>query len=159
MIAFAIKESSSQSLPKSRPGHEPMPYKNSLPSTSGRCDGAPTAAPGARRSPRPHLQAATWLSCVLLVSCSAGGATKAPATVTLVQVNSPYLDLQTGPGRGYPVLHSVLKGERVQVLYQRAGYVKVRTVEDIETKTVEGWVKAAALAAAQPATPPTVSHR
>jgi uncharacterized protein YgiM (DUF1202 family) len=110
------------------------------------------------RTQQTLLRITVCLSLVVMITPATFAIDKTPAA-TVVQVESPYLDLQTGPGRGYPVLHSVLKGEQVRVLYQRAGYVKVRTVEDIESKSVEGWVKASALVAAQSGTTPTVTHR
>ncbi len=110
------------------------------------------------RAAQAAVQITLCLPLMMIITPDAVAADKLPAA-TLVQVESAYLDPQTGPGRGYPVLHSVLKGEKVHVLYQRAGYVKVRTVEDIESKSVEGWVKASAMAAAQSGTPPTVTHR
>jgi hypothetical protein len=51
-----------------------------------------------------------------------------------VVVTGPYLDLRTGPGRGYPVTQSVPRGARVVVLFQRTDWYKVRT-----DKGREGW--------------------
>jgi len=70
-----------------------------------------------------------------------------------VIVSAPYLDLRTGPGRGYPVTQSVLRGERIEVLYQRTGYVKVRT-----ERKLEGWAEARALLEAHPAPLPDNSN-
>jgi len=63
-----------------------------------------------------------------------------------VVVADPYLELHTGPGRGYPVFHVVEGGSSVQILKRRTDWFKVRT-EDRR----EGWVaRAAMLATLQP---------
>jgi hypothetical protein len=49
-------------------------------------------------------------------------------------VKTPYLELHTGPGRGYPVFDVVPQGESVAVLFRRTEWLKVRT-----RRGVEGW--------------------
>jgi uncharacterized protein YgiM (DUF1202 family) len=49
-------------------------------------------------------------------------------------VVQPYLELHTGPGRGYPVTQVVARGEAVDVLMRRTEWFKVRT-----ERGVEGW--------------------
>lgn len=51
-----------------------------------------------------------------------------------VFVTEPYLDLHTGPGRGYPVFNVAERGESVDVLFRRTEWFKVRTQHG-----VEGW--------------------
>lgn len=51
-----------------------------------------------------------------------------------VFVTTPYLELRTGPGRGYPVFDVVPRGESVLVLFRRTEWLKVRT-----RRGVEGW--------------------
>src|SRR5208283_5437170 len=51
-----------------------------------------------------------------------------------VFVMQPYLELHTGPGRGYPVTQVVGRGESVEVLLRRTEWFKVRT-----ERGVEGW--------------------
>ena len=46
----------------------------------------------------------------------------------------PYLELHTGPGRGYPVTQVVARGESVDVLMRRTEWFKVRT-----ERGIEGW--------------------
>lgn len=52
-----------------------------------------------------------------------------------VFVTAPYLELHTGPGRGYPVFHVVPRDESVDVLKRRTDWFRVRT-----ERGVEGWV-------------------
>jgi len=52
-----------------------------------------------------------------------------------VVVADPYLELHTGPGRGYPVFHVVERGAAVEILKRRTDWFLVRT-EDRR----EGWV-------------------
>jgi hypothetical protein len=63
----------------------------------------------------------------------------APLTVSAreylqVFVTTPYLELHTGPGRGYPVFNVVERGASVDVLKRRTDWFKVRT-----DRGVEGW--------------------
>ena len=51
-----------------------------------------------------------------------------------VFVTTPYLELRTGPGRGYPVFDVVARGDSVLVLFRRTQWLKVRT-----RRGVEGW--------------------
>jgi len=53
-------------------------------------------------------------------------------------VAEPYLQLHTGPGRGYPVFHVVPRAESVDVLFRRTDWFKVRTEHG-----VEGWASQA----------------
>jgi len=55
-----------------------------------------------------------------------------------VVVAAPYLEMHTGPGRGYPVFHVVDRGETISVLKRRTDWFRVRT-----GKGKEGWVKRA----------------
>ncbi|HXW75290.1 MAG TPA: SH3 domain-containing protein [Steroidobacteraceae bacterium] len=49
-------------------------------------------------------------------------------------VTEPYLELHTGPGRGYPVFNVVPREASVDVLFRRTDWFKVRT-----ERGVEGW--------------------
>jgi hypothetical protein len=50
-------------------------------------------------------------------------------------VTEPYLEMHSGPGRGYPVFHVVPRDGSVDVLFRRTDWFKVRTEHG-----VEGWV-------------------
>jgi hypothetical protein len=53
-------------------------------------------------------------------------------------VAEPYLELHTGPGRGYPVFHVVPRHQSVDVLFRRTEWFRVRT-----ERGVEGWASQA----------------
>src|SRR5210317_1166165 len=59
----------------------------------------------------------------------------AAAELRTVTVADPYLEMHTGPGRGYPVFHVVDRGESVDVVMQRTDWYLVRTGNG-----KEGWV-------------------
>ncbi len=61
-----------------------------------------------------------------------------------VFVSEPYLELRTGPGRGYPVTQVVPRGESVDVLKRRTEYFLVRT-----QRGIEGWARQRDLIKAQ----------
>src|SRR6476469_7938215 len=54
-----------------------------------------------------------------------------------VFVSEPYLELSTGPGRGYPVFHVVPREDSVDVLFRRTDWFKVR-----DESGIEGWARA-----------------
>lgn len=53
-----------------------------------------------------------------------------------VQVADPYIELHTGPGRGFPIFHVVDRHEWVEIIKRKTDWFKVRT-----NKNVEGWVE------------------
>lgn len=57
-----------------------------------------------------------------------------PSRYVQVEVADPYLELRTGPGRGFPVFHVVPRGERVDILRSRTDWYKVR-----DDRGREGW--------------------
>jgi hypothetical protein len=52
-----------------------------------------------------------------------------------VSVADPYLEMHTGPGKGYPVFHVVDRGEEIDILMRRTDWFQVRTPDG-----TEGWV-------------------
>ena len=52
-----------------------------------------------------------------------------------VMVSDPYIEMRTGPGRGYPIFYVAGQGEAVTVLKRKTSWFKVRTGRD-----KEGWV-------------------
>jgi hypothetical protein len=58
----------------------------------------------------------------------------APRELLQLFVTEPFLELHTGPGRGYPATQVVARGESVDVLFRRTEWFKVRT-----ERGVEGW--------------------
>ncbi len=69
---------------------------------------------------------------------SAQAAEENIASDKLVVVNEPYMELHTGPGRGYPVFHVVAKDESVKVLARRTNWFKVETQT---RRPISGWVR------------------
>lgn len=73
-------------------------------------------------------------------------------------ITQPFIEMHTGPGRGYPVFYVTERSERVELLKQRTGWVKVRTLPrgpmDVDSdgnpipgsNTKEGWVRLEELA-------------
>ncbi len=53
----------------------------------------------------------------------------------LAKVEEPYIELHTGPGRGYPVFYIAERGEWVEILKRKTDWFKVRT-----HRKQEGWV-------------------
>ena len=58
-----------------------------------------------------------------------------------VQVIDPYLELHTGPGRGYPVIYVVEKGETISVISRRTTWYLIA-----DSRGKSGWVTRESLA-------------
>jgi hypothetical protein len=86
--------------------------------------------------PRPSLLISVALCCASVVpAAQAKRADPAP-----VVVQDAYVDLRTGPGRGYPTAYSAERGATIRLLRQRTDWIKVRTEGGRE-----GWVHRAQL--------------
>ncbi len=89
----------------------------------------------------------------VLVACAAclagvpAAADDAPATER-VQVATPYIELHTGPGRGYPVFHVAERRQWVVIELRRTDWYRVRVegTRDAAGQPVVGWVPRAQLA-------------
>lgn len=86
------------------------------------------------------LRACIALAMVLLLALGHHGAHAQLAKVERLQVADPYLEMHTGPGRGYPVFFVVARGDFVEVTMRHTDWYKVRT-----EKGQEGWVSRAQL--------------
>jgi hypothetical protein len=101
--------------------------------------------PRSRRLRRTSLALAFVVACSLSVTSlakqteeeKAAKAAAAQEKLLQVFVSEPYLELATGPGRGYAVFHVVEREQSVDVLYRRTDWFKVRTEQG-----VEGWARA-----------------
>lgn len=56
----------------------------------------------------------------------------------VLTVTAPYIDVYTGPGRGYPVFHAIERDEQIEVLKQRTDWFRIETQDRSGVK--EGWV-------------------
>lgn len=52
-----------------------------------------------------------------------------------VKVLDPYIEMHTGPGRGYPIFYVISRDEMVEVMFRHTDWFKVRT-----SQGKEGWV-------------------
>ena len=80
------------------------------------------------------------LAALLLVALAfAAGAVRADDFFT-VAVADPYLELHTGPGRGYPKFHVIERGETVEIIKRRTDWFLVQ-----DERGTRGWVVRAQL--------------
>jgi hypothetical protein len=68
----------------------------------------------------------------LAIANNAAGAERLPRAVTIAD---PYIELHTGPGRGYPVFFVAERGEDIALLKRRTEWFKVQVA-----RGQEGWV-------------------
>ena len=82
---------------------------------------------------------ASGILCAAL--CLPGIAAARGAIPVAVEVADAYLELHTGPGRGYPVTRVIPRGDRVEVLKRRTDWYLLR-----DDRGHEGWAKRKAMA-------------
>lgn len=79
------------------------------------------------------------LIVLLLVLTNIGMA--AEEKKNFLNVADPYIEVHTGPGRGYPIFYVVGRGEWIEVLFRQTDWFKVRTDDN-----KEGWVSVTEMA-------------
>jgi hypothetical protein len=72
------------------------------------------------------------LLTLLLCQVQTASAKEHPHTILIAD---PYIELHTGPGRGYPVFHVVERGREVEIVKRRTDWFQIRT-----ERGLEGWV-------------------
>lgn len=72
-----------------------------------------------------------WLLLLVVLAASAQAGEK----LQKILIADPFIELHTGPGRGYPVFYVIERGQEVTVVKRRTDWFQVRTDRDIE-----GWV-------------------
>lgn len=89
------------------------------------------------RRPNTNTCTSSWAGLVLLVMLAVPvrGLAWFDSYQPTVVVADPYLDMHTGPGRGYPVFYVAGQGDEVVVLKRRTGWFKIRG-----PRGKEGWV-------------------
>ena len=85
-------------------------------------------------------RSSSFVCCVCLIALALlaltpGHAEAADDELRKVAVADPYLEMRTGPGRGYPIFHVVDRGESVEIVMQRTEWYFVRAANG-----TEGWV-------------------
>ena len=81
-----------------------------------------------------------WAGWLLILSALLWRAAYAEDPPQTVEIADPYIELHTGPGRGYPVFHVEERGASIAILKRKTNWFKVRTAREIE-----GWVDSAQL--------------
>lgn len=76
-----------------------------------------------------------WLVLALWQLSIATSASGAERQHQQVSIQDPYIELHTGPGRGYPVFFVAERGEEIELLKRRTEWYRVRVA-----RGEEGWV-------------------
>ncbi|TQV74206.1 SH3 domain-containing protein [Exilibacterium tricleocarpae] len=75
---------------------------------------------------------AAWACQIDLVA--AGAPDQSPLQLEVID---PFVEMHTGPGRGYPVFYTVEQGETIQVITRRTGWYEISTADGRK-----GWARA-----------------
>jgi Bacterial SH3 domain len=86
-------------------------------------------------SPSKNFYLSVCLVALALLALAPGQARAADKALRTVAVADPYLEMHTGPGRGYPIFYVVDRGESVDIVMQRTDWYLVRAPNG-----KEGWV-------------------
>lgn len=98
------------------------------------------------------------LSCALLASGSALADQTVADDVQSLEVIDPYLEMHSGPGRGYPVFYVIEEGEQVQVLTRQPGWFEVRAANGKQGWVAESQIARTMQKSGEPADLPSVSY-
>lgn len=114
-------------------------------SASEASSSAPAAAPSAAAVPAaaapssPAASSAPSAPSASPAPAVAGGVARPhPESVERLQVADPFIELRTGPGRGYPVFHVVERSGWIRVELRRTDWYRVRS--ETSQGGVVGWV-------------------
>jgi len=80
------------------------------------------------------------IAIIALAGLCLGGPTYAKREPYIVEIVDPYIEMHTGPGRGFPIFHVADRGDTIEVHTRRTDWFKVST-----DRGVEGWVAAGQL--------------
>ncbi|MEL6950860.1 MAG: SH3 domain-containing protein [Pseudomonadota bacterium] len=89
-------------------------------------------------NPRLSALKPTWIAAVTLIAAALAWSPSAHSDdkpLRTVEVADPFLEMHTGPGKGYPITNVVERGESVQIVRRKTDWFKVRT-----DRGREGWV-------------------
>ena len=87
------------------------------------------------QAPTSVFKQRLWLGAVLALAIHwPSEESRAGRVEPTISVATPYVELHSGPGRGFPVFHTVERGGTLVLVKRRTDWVKVRTEGD-----VEGW--------------------
>lgn len=79
--------------------------------------------------------------CLAQIELSPNEPVNSTSTGKNLEVIDPYVEMHTGPGRGYPIFHVIEQGESVEIITRRPDWYEVKAKGG---RT--GWVKAAQIA-------------
>jgi opacity protein-like surface antigen len=72
--------------------------------------------------------------CLLAAALAYTPARAAEPSIERLRIADPYLEMHTGPGRGYPVFHVIERGREVTIVKRRTDWFQLRT-----DRGLEGW--------------------
>jgi len=84
---------------------------------------------------RWQLARCAFSAFALALVCGLAPAALAADEPERLIIADPYIELRTGPGRGYPIFHVAARDEKIEILLRHTDWYKVRT-----EKGKEGWV-------------------
>lgn len=79
------------------------------------------------------------LTVLLITVCLVCQSFSLIAAELRVTVTSPFIDVHSGPADEFPVFHVIAEGDEIDILKERTGWYKVRTVSN-RTDEIEGWI-------------------
>ena len=88
---------------------------------------SPASMPHAVVQALQPLRGLTLVLCLALAGAQAAEPARDDRSQERLQVSEPFLELHTGPGRGYPVFHVVEKAQWVSIELRRTDWYRVRT--------------------------------
>jgi hypothetical protein len=125
LLWLACTSAGAQTAPPAAPAPAPAPASApvSAPAPTPAREQAPSSTPAPAAAPAPTAAAAR---------------ANDPEFVERLQVADPFVEMRTGPGRGYPVFHVVERAGWIRIELRRTDWYQVRS--ETAAGGVVGWV-------------------
>ncbi len=76
-----------------------------------------------------------FLAFFVICSCLLFNQARAEGIAAATKIADPYIDVRTGPGRGYPIFYVSERGDWIEIIIRKTDWFKIKT-----PRGVEGWV-------------------
>lgn len=104
------------------------------------------------------LKTLNKIICFLFFFCAYQISLSAKEASLQLEVLDPYIELHSGPGRGYPVFYTIEQGESIEVLTRRTGWYEIRAQSGQTGWAVAKQVARTLLPTGEPVDLPSVSY-
>ena len=134
-VAFALASASSFAADAPAPAASAPAASAPAPAAASSAAAAPVAVAPAASAPAPAASSAQLLTPAPAVAPPRPAPAPRSRKSELVQISDPYIELRSGPGRGYPIFFVAPRNDWIEIELRHTDWFRIRT-EDNKV----GWV-------------------